>query len=57
MGGKELRESMKVRDWQRAQEIVREWEANDQRYAKPERKTLKDAWADYDADIQARKLH
>jgi hypothetical protein len=24
---KEIRESLKIRDWQRAQELVREWEA------------------------------
>jgi len=47
---------LKVRDWQRAQEIVREWEANDRRDVKPERKMLEDAWADYRADMQARKL-
>jgi site-specific recombinase XerD len=48
---------LKVRDWQRAQEIVREWEVNDRRELKPKRKTLKNAWADYSADMQARKLH
>ena len=26
LGGAEIRESLKVRDWQRAQEIIREWE-------------------------------
>ena len=57
LGGKEMRESLKLRDWQRAQEIVREWEANDRRDAKPERKKLKDAWMDYRSDMQARKLH
>jgi hypothetical protein len=57
LGGKEMRESLKLRDWQRAQEIVREWEANDRKDAEPERKKLKDAWMDYRADMQARKLH
>jgi integrase/recombinase XerD len=57
LGGKELRESLKLRDWQRAQETVREWEANDRRDVKPERKRLEDAWADCRADMQARKLH
>lgn len=57
LGGKELRESLKLRDWQRAQETVREWEANDRRDVKPERKTLENAWGDYRADMQARKLY
>jgi integrase/recombinase XerD len=57
LGGKEMRESLKMRDWQRAQETVREWEANDRRDVRPERKTLEDAWADYRADMQGRKLH
>ncbi len=57
LGGKELRESLKLRDWQRAQETVREWEANDRRDVKPERKRLEDAWADCHADMLARKLH
>jgi hypothetical protein len=35
----------------------REWEANDRRDAKPERKTLVNAWGDYRADMQARRLH
>ena len=57
LDSKELRESLKMRDWQRAQETVREWEANDRREVKPERKTLEDAWADCHADMLARKLH
>src|SRR5258708_1953440 len=57
LGGKELRESLKMRDWQRAQETIREWEANDRREVKPDRKTVADAWKDFLADIEARKLH
>ena len=57
LGGNEMRESLKMRDWQRAQETIREWEANDRREVKAERKTLEDAWADYRADMLARKLH
>jgi hypothetical protein len=29
VGGKEMRESLNVRDWQRAQEIIRGWEVED----------------------------
>jgi len=57
LGGKEVRESLKLRDWQRAQEIVRDWEAIDRKPPAQERKTLVDAWDDFLADIQARKLH
>src|SRR5215470_19277195 len=57
LGGKEVRESLKLRDWQRAQEIVRDWEAIDRKPPAQERKTLVDAWTDFLADIQARKLH
>ena len=57
LGGKELRESLKLRDWQQAQEVIREWEAEDRRPPAQERKPLADAWTDFLADIQARKLH
>ncbi len=35
LSGREIRESLKVRDWQRAQEIVREWEIEGRRGARP----------------------
>jgi site-specific recombinase XerD len=57
LSGKEIRESLKVRDWQRAQEIVREWEAEDRRAARPERKRMADTWKEFLADIEARRLH
>jgi integrase/recombinase XerD len=57
LAGEELRESLKMRDWQRAQETIREWEAEDGRELKPERKTIEDAWKDFLDDIEARKLH
>jgi len=56
LGGKEMRESLKMRDWQRAQETVREWEAEDRRPLQPERKTVVDGWKAFLADIEARKL-
>jgi hypothetical protein len=31
LSGQEIRESLKVRDWQRAHEVVREWEIEDRR--------------------------
>ncbi len=48
---------MKVRDWQRAQDIVREWEAGARRTLEPEPKTIDVAWQEFLADVEARKLH
>jgi hypothetical protein len=56
LGGKELRQSTKVRNWQRAQELVRKWEAED-RLTTNERKTIEDAWRDFLADLDSRHLH
>jgi integrase/recombinase XerD len=57
LGGKEMRESLKLRDWQRAQEMVREWEADDRRTDKPQRATVADVWKEFLTDAQARNLH
>src|ERR1700751_1567222 len=57
LGGKELRESLKLRDWQRAQEMIREWEAEDRRISQPARKSTGQAWEEFLADIAARKLN
>jgi integrase/recombinase XerD len=45
-----------MRDWQRAQEKIREWEARDGRTVEPEAKTIDAAWTEFLADIEARKL-
>ena len=58
LSGKELRESLKVRDWQRAQEIVREWEIEDRRTQRQQtRVTITDAHKKFIADAEARKLN
>src|SRR5271157_115495 len=57
LGGTELRESLKVRDWQRAQELVREWEIENRRTSQPTRKSTPEAWKEFLADIEARKLN
>ncbi|MBZ5539825.1 MAG: tyrosine-type recombinase/integrase [Acidobacteriia bacterium] len=57
LAGKDMRESLKLRDWQRAQEMIREWEAEDRRTSRPERKSVEDAWKEFLADVEARKLH
>jgi hypothetical protein len=53
----EIRESLKVRDWQRAQEIIREWEIEDRRSSRPTRKPLSECWQEFLTDIEARQLH
>ena len=57
LGGKEMRESLQMRDWQRAQDKIREWEAEDRRASQPILKPTEEAWAEFLADIEARKLH
>jgi len=48
---------MKCRDWQRAQELIREWEAKDQRIVQSEPQAIEAAFKEFLADIEARKLH
>jgi integrase/recombinase XerD len=58
LSGKEIRESLKVRDWQRAQELVRGWESEDRRSESIEtRVTIADAVRKYIDDAEARKLN
>lgn len=57
LSGTEVRESLRVRDWQQAQEIIRGWEIEDRRTSRPMRKTLSDCWQEFLVDIEARKLH
>jgi integrase len=58
LSGVEIRESLKMRDWQRAQELVREWETegrqSDQQGADP--LTVKEACEKFIADSEARGL-
>jgi hypothetical protein len=46
-----------VGDWQRALEIVREWEIEDRRGSRRIRKSLSECWQEFLVDIGARKLH
>jgi integrase/recombinase XerD len=58
LSGEEIRESLKMRDWQRAQELIREWEIEDHRSQRLEtRVTIADAMKKYIADAEARKLN
>lgn len=59
IGGKEIRKSLDLCDWQKAQDKVRDWEAEDraiQEIALPEPKTVESAWESFIADGIARGL-
>jgi len=58
LAGKELRESLKLRDWQRAQDLIRQWEAEERRIVTQEKEvTIKEAHVKFIADAEARKLN
>ncbi len=59
IGRKEIRKSLDLCDWQKAQDKVREWEAQNrviQEVAPPEPKSLQSAWESFIADGTARGL-
>src|SRR5882724_8880404 len=58
LSGREIRESLKVRDWQRAQEVVREWEIEDRRTQRQQMGVfIVEAHKKVAADAEARKLN
>jgi integrase/recombinase XerD len=60
LNGVEIHQSLHTRDWQKAQGIVREWEATGERKIeanKSEAITIEQAWLRFTADLEARKLH
>lgn len=58
LGDEEIRESLKVRDWPRAQDLIRQWEAENRRIIQQEREiTIKEAHLKFMADAEARKLN
>ncbi|HEY6183031.1 MAG TPA: tyrosine-type recombinase/integrase [Terriglobales bacterium] len=57
LAGKKIRESLRVRNWQKAQETVREWEVEDRRDLRPTRKPLSECWNEFLVDVEARRLH
>src|SRR5208337_3632794 len=58
LSGKEIRESLKLRDWQKALERVREWEIEDRRIQKQQaRLPIATAHQKFMADAEARKLN
>jgi len=56
LNGVEVRKSLRLRDWQRAQELVRRWEAEGQQIEKPKPLTVKEACDKFLADAGARNL-
>jgi integrase/recombinase XerD len=57
LAGEEIRESLKMRDWQRAQKHVQDWEAQAQRPREAAAaKTIEAAWKEFLADLEARQL-
>src|SRR5258708_23715023 len=56
LNGVEIRKSLRLRDWQRAQDLVRKWEAEGQRVEKPKPLTVKEACEKFVADAEARNL-
>ncbi len=56
LNGIEMRKSLRLRDWQRAQELVRQWEAEGQHVEKPKPLTLKEACERFLVDAEARNL-
>jgi integrase/recombinase XerD len=57
LNGVEIHKSLRTRDWQKAQGIVREWEAEDRQTSLAERQTIQTAFTEFLADIEARQLH
>lgn len=58
LAGREIRQSLKLRDWQKAQDLIREWEAKESIEAerKPEAVSLERATVSFLDDVRARNL-
>jgi integrase/recombinase XerD len=56
LNGVEMRKSLRLRDWQRAQDLVRKWEAAGERLEKPKPLTVKEVCEKFVADAEARNL-
>ena len=58
LGEKEIRESLKLRDWPRAQDLIRQWEAENRRIVQQEKEvSIKEAHVKFMANAEARKLN
>ena len=59
LGREEIRKSLDTRDWENAQGIIRQWEAEGERTPEPDRDeptTIAEAWSRFIADSKARGL-
>ena len=58
IGAEEIRQSLKLKDWEKAQSLVREWEASGDLHDEggPTLTTLSDACEQFTADAKAREL-
>ncbi|HEV2233308.1 MAG TPA: site-specific integrase [Terriglobia bacterium] len=56
IGRQEVRKTLDTRDWEKAQAIIREWEAEGSRPAEPEPITVALAWEEFLSDARARNL-
>ncbi len=56
IGREEVRKTLDTRDWEKAQGVIREWEAEGSRPAEPEPITIARAWEEFLADAKARNL-
>ena len=56
LGHEEIRKSLWTRDWERAQGIIRGWEAEGRQTPEPEAVTIAQAWEEFLADAKARNL-
>jgi integrase/recombinase XerD len=58
LNGKEIRESLELQNWEKAQERIREWEAEGRPIAAPEQEpvTVEKACRDFLADAESREL-
>jgi site-specific recombinase XerD len=56
LAGQEVRKSLDLRDWQKAQDIIRGWEAENQITQKEGPETVAAAWESFISDAQARGL-
>jgi integrase/recombinase XerD len=56
LGGRELRKSLRTRDWTKANREVQKWEAAERMSERGAPVSLADAWESFLADLEARKL-
>src|SRR5580704_13864003 len=56
LNGDDIRQSLDLRDWEKAQQRIREWEAEGRRTEAEEPITVEEACAEFLLDAEARKL-